>query len=651
MEEHIEREIFYRLSNIINKEEEKRIREIISKWASSTSGQLLLNLGDAISFKELMNLPSYKITILTQQETRSIDIEYFPADRISIMNHPDRDKNNLSIDVWNYEFEISDGFFDKISRKQVDGSDKLETCPKCDGTGKKFCSDCYGHGELKCNNCAGQGEETCSHCRGKGETQCESCRGRGENKCYNCKGKGYYTPILGDHEERCSVCGARGYIPCKKCSNGFIRCSSCGSSGRIRCDVCYGKGILRCDNCNGKGEIECRNCDGTGFINSFVYVKDQFSKYESTIVIYDNPDSGLKKHIDLASSEIVFHKEEDGFLDLQNINIEEPVIKDVISELMKIVSNQYESIKYNSKILRQKLLISRIDNVFARYEYKENIYELNIICNIVYSGTSPIDHLLESMYEEAESSYKRKNLNEALKIVNKLSELKPSKELGIKLILLKNRCIKIGNNYTFFGAFLGVLASIISYYFVFTDNIKDIYINQPTHLYAFLIITLIFCCFTGFVITSKINRKKKIILGFYLSFVISFLTSTPLCYYFQNVVEKMGGKSINSVANSYSSNMVGKWVGQLNGASLVVTIETQKGNNFEGINTVHWKKNKVTRKITGSLNGTEIILNEPGTDKGDGKFVGILSGDGKSMSGTWQRFSGGQEKKWSVMKK
>jgi hypothetical protein len=119
-----------------------------------------------------------------------------------------------------------------------------------------------------------------------------------------------------------------------------------------------------------------------------------------------------------------------------------------------------------------------------------------------------------------------------------------------------------------------------------------------------------------------------------------------------NNEEKYIDKTGNFVVNPIVTNnlLIGVWNGIFDNKNFDIRINKQEGNILYGENTVHWNK-PVSRNLTGSIEGEKIILNEPGTDKGDGKFIGTISGDGKSMSGTWQRFTGGEKKKWNVMKK
>ena len=90
------------------------------------------------------------------------------------------------------------------------------------------------------------------------------------------------------------------------------------------------------------------------------------------------------------------------------------------------------------------------------------------------------------------------------------------------------------------------------------------------------------------------------------------------------------------------------------GTRWIVKITGFDGKTFEGYNTIYWPSKGsggLTTTFTGYYDKVteEIIMNES-DGKGSGRFTGMLSSGGKSIQGSWSRYSDGGSFDWDLRK-
>jgi hypothetical protein len=84
------------------------------------------------------------------------------------------------------------------NRELREGTEDVETCPQCQGSGGVGCAACHGSALARCSACGGTGSAAasggsparCATCRGSGSLACGQCGGRGGVACNACEGSG-----------------------------------------------------------------------------------------------------------------------------------------------------------------------------------------------------------------------------------------------------------------------------------------------------------------------------------------------------------------------------------------------------------------------------------------------------------------------------
>ena len=102
-------------------------------------------------------------------------------------------------------------------------------------------------------------------------------------------------------------------------------------------------------------------------------------------------------------------------------------------------------------------------------------------------------------------------------------------------------------------------------------------------------------------------------------------------------------------------NLRGTYSGSIKDGNLwYVYITNFTGKNFKGYSKIYWESTPEGLKT--NFSGIydpitrEIVMNEDRNAKGSGKFIGTVSGDGKSISGDWFRYSDGNSFTWNLSK-
>lgn len=225
------------------------IRKRISKWASSIPHHEFKDLGEKIGIAQITEMPTYVISLKTLYESRKLKNDSFPYTgkrKIEPKSISEEDINVWSTDLG----EAPDDFMDDENKYIIKGTQEIERCAECRGTGDVTCPKCDGRRKIECRDCRGRGKIECSKCDATGRIKCWSCRGKGfkEKSVYS----GGHTRTI---EEKCSSCRGKGYEECPKCQDGYITCRRCGGDGWVTCNECDGTGLVTCSNCEGYKEM------------------------------------------------------------------------------------------------------------------------------------------------------------------------------------------------------------------------------------------------------------------------------------------------------------------------------------------------------------------------------------------------------------
>lgn len=89
-----------------------------------------------------------------------------------------------------------------------------------------------------------------------------------------------------------------------------------------------------------------------------------------------------------------------------------------------------------------------------------------------------------------------------------------------------------------------------------------------------------------------------------------------------------------------------------NGTQLAVSISDFDGKYFDGYDIVYWNPEGLKANFTGTFNdeNNEIIILEDVGLKNAGKFIGTVSDEGKTINGSFFRYSDNASYAWSLVK-
>ena len=160
------------------------------------------------------------------------------------------------------------------------------------------------------------------------------------------------------------------------------------------------------------------------------------------------------------------------------------------------------------------------------------------------------------------------------------------------------------------------------------------------------------------------NQKKKninvvllfsIISLFIIAFVIYFAISQKKDF----IESKNNINAPDMTVSPYKDlNISGNYEGTIkDGTFWTLNIYGFDGNSFNGSNTIFWSfvknPNGLTAPFTGKYdkNTGAIEMSEDVTGKKTGKFIGNVSKDGKTITGSWYRYSDNGSYNWNLAKK
>lgn len=437
-----------KIVNLGNNAEVKKIKDIVNNWSKSIPYNPHKNFGDIININEIKYFPIYKIALSAIIDYRKLFLDYKP--------NSDNSRNPLKRILRNEEsvWEIESPYYDNNQNIF-----KNEFTSDINKTNAKYTLP------------ASYNILSCSTCRGMGKLNCSLCR-------------------------------KSGYVLCSRCTNGYLRCSSCDGSRNERdynnraiiCRRCNGSGTEMCYNCNGSGKIVCSNCNGYGEItcNTCAGFKElvHFQGFHSIIEVFHEFKSIFSKEIpDVLSvdKKRIFNLlngkgkllddyivEDDGDFDVEKINIfAEKESKQKITDLIQTSKTlkSFGEYRKNYKFVKQQIMFEEFETYKINYTFESKNYELWIFGDSVWRKESPIDNLIDSDIAIAKQNMKSLKFDETIEIGQKVLSMNTYKS-DVEALVHKAR--KLSKIECYLGSFLG---SLIPVYYGWEKFSNAEYIN------------------------------------------------------------------------------------------------------------------------------------------------------------------------------
>ena len=204
-----------------------RFRRLINSWVAGIENYPRKNLGNELSVVEVWDAPIYRVLVESQYDNRTL--EYCTERLKRRQNIPEpKYRRESDIDRWSLVPAVTERTQSKHTHF-VRGSQAVETCSVCKGSGQNMCVKCLGKGEVLVRK---QNRYTCEKCLGRGtvsfkEKVIRRYRENGVDKesygevtrsgpCGWCSGRGYTIQTV-TVKEPCVTCGATGKVVCSTC--------------------------------------------------------------------------------------------------------------------------------------------------------------------------------------------------------------------------------------------------------------------------------------------------------------------------------------------------------------------------------------------------------------------------------------------------
>ena len=92
-----------------------------------------------------------------------------------------------------------------------------------------------------------------------------------------------------------------------------------------------------------------------------------------------------------------------------------------------------------------------------------------------------------------------------------------------------------------------------------------------------------------------------------------------------------------------NNNILGIWIGEFSNKIMQIAITEVNQSNIIGYDILNGKKRSLSGTFTETNVQYTLLLNEPGDDKGDGKFDISINKSNLAAQGSWQSFKGNQK--------
>lgn len=380
----------------LNKGFVEGVCNVINDWAESIPHNPYPDLGDGIRIERAVRLMMYRSDLRTQYDARRV--EELSAPYRSQPLPPLKYEGPSQIDAWRFALPRPDGYGESEANYLVTGSQHVEKCTSCKGTGLSECPSCHGGMSQPCNTCHGSG-------RVQNYTRCSKCSGTGQ--------------VVGYETQRV-VTGYDGARTLTKKATVRVmkQCPMCGGKGTIKA------GMVDCYTCSGLGKVPCSTCSGHGFVTCSVCDGFRQLYYYSQIARRLRSASWCRYNVDIPDDDFVLLRDivaESDYTLVDRFGSDSGPVGDDLSVLPHVgrtvsgmVSRAHAAAKEGERILFEEVEVRRTPVYRIDYHFCGERYTLYITeSDKVSAARSPITGYAENLRARTISQVRRRNLYDA----------------------------------------------------------------------------------------------------------------------------------------------------------------------------------------------------------------------------------------------
>jgi len=366
----------------IDDEVRNKVKDLVNEYAASSQGHPFQNYGNNIVLQKYEYAPIYVVNLHSQFDTRTVSLKDYPYKGGSFdARHLYRPSD---VNVWAYHLLTTEKYVHNGKSFEVPGSHHVETCGKCEGSGRMVCPKCGGSGTQQCSSCGGNG-------------QIEKTRSEYRHTADKVYSDGRREPVY-------SYVNVKYYVTCSNCGgSGSVSCSRCGGSTRITCDICQGYGR----------NVHCFAIDqdlDDSLLSHYFYHPD-VAKVQELV-------DGKKDY----KTVNMFHQHDKSIP--SGIFTEDTELGDKLDSLL----GQHAGKKgVSCHILFQDAYIQRVDVWWVQYTYKGRTYNGCISSkdgeDYFFAGVSPITELADKLLKQAKKKVGGLGTVKAQKLLDQVQKL------------------------------------------------------------------------------------------------------------------------------------------------------------------------------------------------------------------------------------
>jgi hypothetical protein len=183
-------------------------RHVINRWSARGLFRVR-GLGGKIAVEDVVPCSSYTLRLASQYEDRSVAERTVPFAGGPVDDHGRRPG------PWDLQVERPGDFRERTEEVPIPHTERVRTCPRCEGRARTTCGQCQGFGKVACPWCNGTGYRV--------RTETRTVQDAGGNTTLQ--------PVT--TRERCT------------CFGGKVGCGGCGGEGTVVCGDCQGHGRVK----------------------------------------------------------------------------------------------------------------------------------------------------------------------------------------------------------------------------------------------------------------------------------------------------------------------------------------------------------------------------------------------------------------------
>lgn len=387
------------------------VRNVINDWAESIDHNPYPDLGDGITVLRARRLMMYRSDLRTQYDGRRVEELSAPYRSQSLP--PLKYEGPSQIDAWRFSLPRPEVYGESEANYMVTGSQHVEKCAACNGTGLSLCPSC--HGGMT---------QTCSTCHGSGRVQNYA-------RCAQCSGTGQ---VVG-YETQHVITGYDGARPITKKASVRVNkaCPVCGGKGTLKA------GMVDCHTCSGLGKVPCSTCSGSGFVTCSVCNGFRQLYYYCQIARRLRSASACRYNVDVPDDDFVLLRDnvtDEDYVSVDCFSNDGGPVGDDLSALPYVgrtvsgmISRAHAAVKSNERVLFEELVIRRTPVYRIDYHFCGENYTLYITeSDRVSAARSPITGYAETLRTLTIRQAERRNLLSAVRNAERLYSLSGEKE-------------------------------------------------------------------------------------------------------------------------------------------------------------------------------------------------------------------------------